>query len=193
MILEVVMLPPPYFQISKTAEPGSPFNKVAGLGFDGVPEDGALDELERQFDERECPIQVELASLAVGERDGHPAVRGRDDREADLETDGCRQHEAKVVVGVLADQVDPAGRPDHADRGRIGRDARFVAAQPLGERLDLERAKAHGSASSFAGSCGCRSRSVAAVSSGSVSLMNAPAPASEPARYLSLVAVRFGG
>lgn len=37
---------------------------------------------------------------------------------------------------------------------------------------------------------GSVSRSVLAVSSGSVSLMNAPAPASEPARYLSLSSVR---
>ena len=37
------------------------------------------------------------------------------------------------------------------------------------------------------------SRSMTAVSSGSVSLMNAPAPASDPARCLSLVAVQFGG
>jgi ribosomal protein S18 acetylase RimI-like enzyme len=45
-------------------ESGSPYNKVAGLGFDGVPEHDALSELERQFDERECPIQVELSTLA---------------------------------------------------------------------------------------------------------------------------------
>ena len=45
-------------------EPGSPFNKVAGLGFEGVPDEHALAELEQQFDERECPIQVELSSLA---------------------------------------------------------------------------------------------------------------------------------
>ena len=138
-------------------------------------------------------VQVELATLAVGERDGHPAIRGRDEREADLETDGGRQHETKVVVGVLADQVDPAGSPDHADRGRIARHVRFVSAQALGKRLDLERAEGHDTASSAAGSCGGRSRSVPAVSSGRVSLMKAPAPASEPARYLSLVAVRFGG
>ena len=138
-------------------------------------------------------VQVEVATLAVRERDSHPAVRGRDEREADLEADRGRQHEPEVVVGVLADQVDPTGGPDHLDRGGVGGHARFVATQPLGECLDLERAEAHDTASSSAGSCGARSRSVAAVSSGSVSLMKAPAPASEPARYLSLVAVRFGG
>ena len=138
-------------------------------------------------------IEGELAALTVGQGDRHVSIGRRDEREADLEADRGRQHEPEVVVGVLADQVDPARRPDHLDRGRVAGHARFVAAQPLGERLDLERAEAHGTASSSAGSCGGRSRSVAAVSSGSVSLMKAPAPASEPARYLSLVAVRFGG
>jgi N-acetylglutamate synthase-like GNAT family acetyltransferase len=45
-------------------EPGSPFNKVAGLGFEGVPEENMLADLERQFDERECALQVELSTLA---------------------------------------------------------------------------------------------------------------------------------
>ena len=138
-------------------------------------------------------IEGELAALTVGQGDRDMPIARRDEREADLEADGCRQHEPEVVVGVLADQVDPPGGADDLDRGRIRGHARFVAAQPLGERLDLERPEAHGTATSSAGSWGGRSRSVAAVSSGSVSLMKAPAPASEPARYLSLVAVRFGG
>ena len=138
-------------------------------------------------------VQVELATLAVGQRDRDASIARRDEREADLEPDRGRQYEPEVVVGVLADQVDAARRTDHADRGRIARHARLVAAQPLGKRLDLERVEAHGDGPSSAGSCGCRSRNVAAVSSGRVSLMKAPAPASEPARYLSLVAVRFGG
>ena len=50
--------------VAAFVESGSPFNKVAGLGFDGVPDADALTELERQFDERECPIQVELSTLA---------------------------------------------------------------------------------------------------------------------------------
>jgi len=36
-------------------------------------------------------------------------------------------------------------------------------------------------------------RNVFAVTSGSVSLINAPAPASLPARYFNLFAVRYGG
>jgi GNAT superfamily N-acetyltransferase len=43
------------------AEPDSPYNKVAGLGFDGMPE---LDAVERAFAERRAPVQVEVAHLA---------------------------------------------------------------------------------------------------------------------------------
>jgi len=50
------------------AEDGSPFNKVAGLGFGGVPGPAALDEVERAFAARGAPVQVELAHL------GDPAL-----------------------------------------------------------------------------------------------------------------------
>ena len=46
------------------AEPGSPFNKVAGLGFAGIPDPAALDEIERAFATCDAPVQVELAHLA---------------------------------------------------------------------------------------------------------------------------------
>ena len=120
------------------------------------------------------------------------AVRSRDEREADLETDGGRQHEPEVVVGVLADQVDPAGRThDGIAAGSLGH-ARFVAAQPLGERLDLERADADDTASSFAGS----RRPLPKRGGGLLRqcVVDEGARAGfEPARYLSFVAVRFGG
>jgi ribosomal protein S18 acetylase RimI-like enzyme len=45
------------------AEDGSPFNKVAGLGFGGVPSVAELDEMERAFADRGCATQVELAHL----------------------------------------------------------------------------------------------------------------------------------
>jgi GNAT superfamily N-acetyltransferase len=44
--------------------PESPANKLAGLGFGGVPKDDALDAIERSFREREAAVQVELSSLA---------------------------------------------------------------------------------------------------------------------------------
>ena len=46
------------------AEAGSPFNKVAGLGFGGVPRLETLDEIERAYAVLGAPVQVELAHLA---------------------------------------------------------------------------------------------------------------------------------
>jgi GNAT superfamily N-acetyltransferase len=50
--------------VATFAEKDSPFNKVAGLGFGGVPSAAALDEIERAFAARGAPVQVELAQLA---------------------------------------------------------------------------------------------------------------------------------
>jgi ribosomal protein S18 acetylase RimI-like enzyme len=44
--------------------PGSPLNKVAGLGFGGPLEEGALEVVEAAYAERACPVQVELSCLA---------------------------------------------------------------------------------------------------------------------------------
>ncbi|HEY7487362.1 MAG TPA: GNAT family N-acetyltransferase [Streptosporangiaceae bacterium] len=49
--------------VATYAEPGSPLNKVAGLGFAGVPDKENLDEIERAHAERGLPVQVELAHL----------------------------------------------------------------------------------------------------------------------------------
>lgn len=58
------------------AEQDSPFNKVAGLGFAGIPEDGELDAVERIFEERSTAVRVELASLADPEIASRLARRG---------------------------------------------------------------------------------------------------------------------
>jgi len=50
--------------VASFAEENSPFNKVAGLGFGGVPSAAALEEIERAFAARGGPVQAELASLA---------------------------------------------------------------------------------------------------------------------------------
>jgi GNAT superfamily N-acetyltransferase len=50
--------------VASFAEEGSPFNKVAGLGFGGVPSTDALDEIERAFAACSAPVQIELAHLA---------------------------------------------------------------------------------------------------------------------------------
>lgn len=50
--------------VASFAGEGSPYNKVAGLGFGGVPDPAALDEIERAFAAAGAPVQVELAHLA---------------------------------------------------------------------------------------------------------------------------------
>jgi GNAT superfamily N-acetyltransferase len=50
--------------VASFAEPGSPFNKVAGLGFGGVPDPADLDEIERAFAACDAPVQIELPHLA---------------------------------------------------------------------------------------------------------------------------------
>jgi len=62
--------------IAAWAEQDSPLNKVAGLGFAGIPEDGELDAIERAFEERSTPVRVELASLADPEIASRLARRG---------------------------------------------------------------------------------------------------------------------
>jgi GNAT superfamily N-acetyltransferase len=54
--------------VASFAGPGSPFNKVAGLGFGGVPRAAALAEVEDAFAARGTPVQIELAHL------GDPAI-----------------------------------------------------------------------------------------------------------------------
>jgi ribosomal protein S18 acetylase RimI-like enzyme len=50
--------------VASFAEPGSPFNKVAGLGFNGVPHVAELNQIEQAFAACGAPVQVELAHLA---------------------------------------------------------------------------------------------------------------------------------
>lgn len=42
----------------------SPFTKVVGLGFEGVPAGAALERVESEFEERGAGVQVELCALA---------------------------------------------------------------------------------------------------------------------------------
>ena len=49
---------------------GSPYNKVAGLGFGGVPAGAALEEIEQAYAAVGSPVQVELCHL------GDPALAG---------------------------------------------------------------------------------------------------------------------
>ncbi|MFI9387962.1 GNAT family N-acetyltransferase [Kutzneria sp. NPDC052558] len=56
--------------VASYAEADSPFNKIAGLGFGGVPTEAELVEVEQAFRTLGSPVPVELANLAdpaVGE------------------------------------------------------------------------------------------------------------------------------
>jgi N-acetylglutamate synthase-like GNAT family acetyltransferase len=50
--------------VASFAENDSPFNKVAGIGFHGLPSDADLDEIERRFAAAGAHVQIELAQLA---------------------------------------------------------------------------------------------------------------------------------
>ena len=50
--------------VASLAGEGSPYNKVAGLGFGGVPDPAVLDEIEKAFAAHSSGVQVELAELA---------------------------------------------------------------------------------------------------------------------------------
>ncbi|TDW77827.1 GNAT family N-acetyltransferase [Kribbella pratensis] len=50
--------------LASFADDDSPFNKVVGLGFDGVPADDVLDEIEHAYAGVGAPVQVELPHLA---------------------------------------------------------------------------------------------------------------------------------
>ena len=57
--------------IAAYIEPGCPFNKIAGLGFDGLPSDEDFASVEREFAARSSPLQAEISTLA------EPAVAKR--------------------------------------------------------------------------------------------------------------------
>jgi ribosomal protein S18 acetylase RimI-like enzyme len=50
--------------VAAYSEPGSPINKVAGLGFAGVPAEEDLAAVEAAYARRQCPVVVELSSFA---------------------------------------------------------------------------------------------------------------------------------
>ncbi|HEY3866874.1 MAG TPA: GNAT family N-acetyltransferase [Actinocrinis sp.] len=50
--------------VATFAEPGSPYNKVVGLGFGALPDTAALDEVEQAFAEHGAAVSAEVAHLA---------------------------------------------------------------------------------------------------------------------------------
>ena len=62
--------------VASFAGAASPFNKVAGLGFDGVPAQAELAEVERRFGACGAIVQVELSNLADPEVGAQLTARG---------------------------------------------------------------------------------------------------------------------
>jgi GNAT superfamily N-acetyltransferase len=86
--------------VATFAQPGSPFNKVAGLGFGGVPSEARLEEIEAAFAERATPVHVELAHV------GDPAVA------AAFTARGYRLTSFENVLGLrLGDAVGSGSAP----------------------------------------------------------------------------------
>jgi hypothetical protein len=84
---------------SVVCEPGSPYNKLIGLGFDEPVDDADLEAVEKCHGERGLPIQVELSTLA------DPSVGRR------LTARGYHLAGFENVLGRLTLEALPAGRP----------------------------------------------------------------------------------
>ena len=86
--------------LASFAGDGSPYNKVVGLGFDGVPDGAELDGIEQAFRRHGAPTQVELAHL------GDPAVGEM------LTARGYRLESFENVLGRALDEpVSPSALP----------------------------------------------------------------------------------
>jgi GNAT superfamily N-acetyltransferase len=96
--------------VATFAEPGSPFNKVAGLGFAGAPSAADLDEIEQAFAACGADVQVELSALS-------------DPRIGRLLTDrGYRLMSFENVLGLALDrEIEPVG-PRGVEVRRSGED-----------------------------------------------------------------------
>ena len=122
--------------VASFAEPGSPFNKLAGLGFGGVPTAEALDEIERAYTLCGAPVQIELAHLADPEvgalltKRGYRlasfenvlglALDGQPDRVSlpGIEVRPSGDDEFEAWIDVVADgfaHPDTQGVPSHED------------------------------------------------------------------------------
>ena len=87
--------------VASFADHGSPYNKVTGLGFDGVPDGTELDLIEHAFGTYGAPTQVELAHLA------DPAIG------ALLTARGYRLESFENVLGrSLEETAAPVSLPD---------------------------------------------------------------------------------
>ncbi|MCE3551788.1 GNAT family N-acetyltransferase [Pseudonocardia sp. RS11V-5] len=96
--------------VASFADDGSPYNKVAGLGFAGIPHADELDAIERAFADRNAPAQIELAHLA------DPEIA------ALLTTRGYRLESFENVLGRTLDGHAGAPAPPGIEVRRSGDD-----------------------------------------------------------------------
>lgn len=94
--------------VASFAEDGSPLNKIAGLGFAGIPDEAELDEIERLFAARKTPVQAEVSQLGdpgVGE-----LLTGRGYRLVSFENVLGRELGAALTADVASGvEVTPSG------------------------------------------------------------------------------------
>jgi GNAT superfamily N-acetyltransferase len=156
--------------VASFVEPGSPFNKVAGLGFGGVPDPAELTEIEEAFAASGAPVQVELAHLAdpaIGalltgrgyrlvsfENVLGLALTGEPERVTPpgVEVRQCGDEEFESWVDVVADgfaHPDLQGVPSHEEFSRemIARSERDLAAAGAVRYLALHGGAIAGGAS----------------------------------------------
>lgn len=117
--------------VATFAEPDSPFTKVAGLGFGGLPSPAELDEVEAAFAELGAPVQVELSQLAEAgagafftERgyrlESYENVLGRRIGAVDFPAGvrACRDDELETWLSAVAEAsavADEQGLPSHEE------------------------------------------------------------------------------
>ncbi|MDH6553910.1 GNAT superfamily N-acetyltransferase [Streptomyces sp. SAI-117] len=100
--------------VAAFAEDDSPFNKIAGLGFAGMPEAAALAEIERAFADRGAPVQAEISELA------DPAVGTL------LTARGYRLESFENVLGLALDGTHERATHPRIEV-RVARDEEFEA------------------------------------------------------------------
>ncbi|MCR6482507.1 GNAT family N-acetyltransferase [Amycolatopsis sp. OK19-0408] len=117
--------------LASFAEADSPFNKIIGLGFDGLPDPEELAEVEQAFAERGAPVQVELSQLAGSAAGAFFTARGYrlesfenvlgrrlagQDHPADVRLIGDAELEPWLAMVADATAVaDTEGLPAHED------------------------------------------------------------------------------
>ena len=96
--------------VASFAEAESPFNKVAGVGFEGLPSEAELGEIERRFALVRAPVQIELSQLA------DPALG------ALLTERGYQLASFENVLGVVVSDRAAQASPPGVEVGRSGDD-----------------------------------------------------------------------